>query len=66
MPNIKVKGEEYYVSEEEFKEIKENASPNLEVKELAGWEQVAVYVGDFLLGYVASKILDKIIYRERE
>jgi len=66
MVNINVKGKEYCVSDEEFKEITKNATKEIIVKEGVGFEQIAVYVGNILVGYVASKILDRFIFGKED
>jgi len=66
MPKIEVKGKEYFVSEKQLQRIKDNAHSSIEIKELAGYEDVAIRVGDILLGYLAGKILDEILSSDED
>lgn len=61
MPTINVKGKDYLISNEQFVKIKQAAHSKVEFKEFPGFEDLAVRIGDILIGYVAGKILDEIL-----
>lgn len=55
---------EYNITEQQLEEIKQKTTPNIELKEGVGWTLVAIHVGEFLVGYCTSKILDKILEKK--
>lgn len=56
---------EVLVTDEQFDEIKKNAHPTERATKTLGFEEVLVQAleitGPFVVGYIASKILDRII-----
>ena len=70
MPTIEFKGQKHFVSESQLQEIKQNVTSKPEIKELSGFECVPINLidtgGKFLIGYLAGKVLDKILFGRTE
>ena len=74
MPKIKIRDKEYYVSDDDFNEIKINVSTQEKIKELSGLECVPIYLvsyigdnaKDIFIGYIAGKIIDRIVFGKTE
>lgn len=63
---VKIENEEYELTQEEFDYLKSKAHRHIELHEGIGLQDVAIYVGNILIGYVVGKIIDEIIAEKKE
>ena len=62
MVKVKIGNEEHEFTEAQFNYLKTKIhNKKIEVKEAVDWTYVGVYAGTFLLGYISSKAMDKLI-----